>query len=194
VTRGTWCWSSLLGLLAAGCLAKSPGPRAESAPPATAVRAASPAGAGPRRAGLPPDPGALGSATIAGVDADGDGVRDDVQRFVMLSYPDSQRTQAALLQLARALQAWLAVPARDADAAHAAAEQSGRASECLFAVTTAEKAYAASTELKLRVLDTAARQDAFYAADALLGGSVFESHPDGGSGATCSFNPRDLPN
>src|SRR5205807_2765584 len=31
--------------------------------------------------GVPPNPGAAGNATLAGIDSDGDGVRDDVQRY-----------------------------------------------------------------------------------------------------------------
>ena len=32
---------------------------------------------------LPPDPGDVGKATLLGVDADGDGVRDDIQRYIV---------------------------------------------------------------------------------------------------------------
>ena len=45
---------------------------------------------------LPPDPGAAGKATLEGIDADGDGLRDDLQRFIAISYPDSGRTRAGL--------------------------------------------------------------------------------------------------
>ena len=49
-------------------------------------------------ANLPPDPGAAGKATLAGIDAGGDGVRDDVQRWIALTYPNSQKTRAVLTQ------------------------------------------------------------------------------------------------
>lgn len=42
-----------------------------------------------RFANLPPDPGAAGKATIDGVDADKDGVRDDVQRYIALNWGHS---------------------------------------------------------------------------------------------------------
>jgi hypothetical protein len=177
------CSVLLTTLLVAACLAKVPHPAANVS-----------LGAGTARAALPPDPGPRGRATIAGVDSDGDGARDDVQRFVILGYPDSQRMQAALLQLARGYQAWLAVRPNDAGAAFAASEKTDRAMECLFAVTTLERAYDARIQLKLQMLDTDARQDAFFAADALLSGSVFVGDPDGHTGATCTFKPETLPN
>lgn len=36
---------------------------------------------------LPPDPGEAGKATIAGIDSDNDGVRDDVQRLLAVRWP-----------------------------------------------------------------------------------------------------------
>lgn len=47
---------------------------------------------------LPPDPGEAGKATLAGIDSDNDGVRDDVQRWIVINYPNSQKTRAALVQ------------------------------------------------------------------------------------------------
>ena len=35
---------------------------------------------------VPPDPGEAGKQTIEGIDSDGDGVRDDVQRYIVLNY------------------------------------------------------------------------------------------------------------
>ena len=39
-------------------------------------------------AGLPPDPGEAGRRTLAGIDSDRDGIRDDLQRYVALTYGD----------------------------------------------------------------------------------------------------------
>lgn len=38
---------------------------------------------------LPPDPGEAGKQTLAGIDSDSDGVRDDVQRWIELTYSDA---------------------------------------------------------------------------------------------------------
>ena len=53
-------------------------------------------------ANLPPDP-----ATLAGIDSDNDGVRDDVQRWIVMNYPSSQKMRAALRQLAQDYQRFI---------------------------------------------------------------------------------------
>ncbi|MEP7162458.1 MAG: hypothetical protein ABI747_01705 [Candidatus Moraniibacteriota bacterium] len=54
--------------------------------------------------GLPPDPGEAGKATVAGIDSNGNGVRDDVERWIAFNYPASAKGRAALMQYARAYQ------------------------------------------------------------------------------------------
>lgn len=71
----------------------------------------------------PPDP-ALVDATVEGVDANANGIRDDVELAIFKKYPNSQRIRAAELQYAKALQmyltkvfnseTWLAVQTQDA--------------------------------------------------------------------------------
>lgn len=53
---------------------------------------------------LPSDPGELADATVAGVDANENGIRDDVELAVFKEYPDSAKTRAVLLQYALAMQ------------------------------------------------------------------------------------------
>ncbi len=53
---------------------------------------------------LPPDPGAEADKTIQGIDANKNGIRDDVELAIFKKYPDSAKTRAALLQYALALQ------------------------------------------------------------------------------------------
>jgi hypothetical protein len=55
---------------------------------------------------LPADPGTAGEATLAGIDTDVDGLRDDLQRFIALSHPrvSDRETRGALRELAQALQ------------------------------------------------------------------------------------------
>ncbi|MFQ3613864.1 MAG: hypothetical protein SNJ68_09160 [Cyanobacteriota bacterium] len=53
---------------------------------------------------LPPDPGEEGKRTLEGIDADGDGVRDDVQRAIYRLEPRDERKRRAMLQYARGLQ------------------------------------------------------------------------------------------
>ncbi|MSU45327.1 MAG: hypothetical protein EXS47_01730 [Candidatus Zambryskibacteria bacterium] len=53
---------------------------------------------------LPPDPGGEADKTIQGVDANKNGIRDDVELAIFKEYPNSAKTRAVLLQYALALQ------------------------------------------------------------------------------------------
>src|SRR3990167_6987221 len=53
---------------------------------------------------LPPPPGADADKTIQGIDANHNGIRDDVELAIFKEYPDSAKTRAVLLQYALALQ------------------------------------------------------------------------------------------
>jgi hypothetical protein len=55
---------------------------------------------------LPPDPGSAGKATLEGIDADNDGLRDDVQRAIWLRAPrpDQNALRLAMMQFAKARQ------------------------------------------------------------------------------------------
>ncbi|MCC7007893.1 MAG: hypothetical protein IT184_03680 [Acidobacteria bacterium] len=52
---------------------------------------------------LPPDPGEAGKQTLEGIDSDEDGVRDDIQRFIIINYPDRTQ-QNGLTQFVQSLQ------------------------------------------------------------------------------------------
>jgi hypothetical protein len=53
---------------------------------------------------LPPDPGIDADKTVQGIDANNNGIRDDVELAVFKEYPKSAKTRAVLLQYALALQ------------------------------------------------------------------------------------------
>ena len=82
---------------------------------------------------LPPDPGDEGKATVAGIDSDNDGVRDDVQRSIFLSYKDPT-LRSALMQQARAMQKYL-LDAHDQEKTITHAQELRNASACLRYVT-----------------------------------------------------------
>lgn len=52
-------------------------------------------------ASMPPDPGKEGNRTVLGIDADKDGVRDDVQRWIFARHPTDVYKRNALRQLAK---------------------------------------------------------------------------------------------
>jgi hypothetical protein len=80
---------------------------------------------------LPPDPGALADQTIAGVDANGNGIRDDVELAVFKAYPDSAKTRAVLLQYALLLQTEATSPILNKETATTASEEYSRAYDCI---------------------------------------------------------------
>jgi len=54
---------------------------------------------------LPPEPDpTANSATLAGIDSNGNGIRDDVERAIYLKYKDTPRVAIAALQYAKELQ------------------------------------------------------------------------------------------
>ena len=122
---------------------------------------------------LPPDPGEAGLETVAGVDSDSDGVRDDIQRFIALTYPDQPEVQKALTQYAEATQQSL-LETSDPVKAGANAEKNQKAIECLFfkdpgnASRTFDKIHAEILNTKERIL-------ANDKASSLLSGQIFPS-------------------
>ncbi len=84
---------------------------------------------------LPPDPGAEADKTVAGIDANGNGIRDDVEIAIFKMYPGSAKTRAVLLQYALALQMEMTQPLVNTGTVTAVAEDSGRAHLCVGEIT-----------------------------------------------------------
>ena len=80
---------------------------------------------------LPPDPGALANQTIAGIDANQNGIRDDVELAVFKEYPDSAKTRAVLLQYALALQMEVIQPIINQDTVTEVIREQSRAYDCV---------------------------------------------------------------
>ncbi|WP_224962442.1 hypothetical protein [Geomonas subterranea] len=59
---------------------------------------------------VPADPGAAGKATLAGVDSNHNGIRDDAERWIGESFPDCARFRAALAQVAFVVQKRITLP------------------------------------------------------------------------------------
>lgn len=79
---------------------------------------------------LPPDPGADADKTLAGIDANNNGIRDDVELAIFKQYPNSGKTRAVLLQYAIALQLETIDPLNEITAT-AIAEEDSRAYACI---------------------------------------------------------------
>jgi len=80
---------------------------------------------------LPPNPGALADQTVQGVDANNNGIRDDVELAVFDAYPKSAKTRAVLLQYALALQMETIQPFINTTIATEVIREESRADTCL---------------------------------------------------------------
>lgn len=80
---------------------------------------------------LPPDPGAEADKTVAGVDANKNGIRDDVELAIFKEYPKSAKTRAVLLQYALALQMEFTQPIINKETVTAVAEKTSAGYYCV---------------------------------------------------------------
>ncbi len=136
---------------------------------------------------LPPDPGEAGKQTLEGIDSDRDGVRDDVQRYIQLTYPDSARTRAGLSQYASSLDAFLrsAIGGDPTTASQALTA----AIDCATISTLGPSRIELAT-VKATVLNTRARSQAFIRASTAVTSFSGES----AGSASCASTPGLLSN
>lgn len=80
---------------------------------------------------LPPDPGAEADKTVAGIDANANGIRDDVELAIFKEYPNSAKTRAVLLQYALALQMEVTQPFVNTEIATEVVREQSRAYDCV---------------------------------------------------------------
>jgi len=80
---------------------------------------------------LPPDPGAEADKTVAGIDANKNGIRDDVELAIFKEYPSSAKTRAVLLQYALALQMEVTQPIVNKDTVTEVVREQSRAHYCV---------------------------------------------------------------
>jgi hypothetical protein len=141
---------------------------------------------------LPPDPGEAGKATLAGIDSDNDGVRDDVQRWIALTYPNSAKTRAALTQGTINVQQAL-LYADDKEHSIQIATDNSRYVECLTYIFP-DDAPDIGAALLAETLNTDSRSRAYLAYDRQLGGQVFHGRRMDEWKTSCSFDVDSLEN
>jgi len=141
---------------------------------------------------LPPDPGEAGKATLEGIDSDHDGVRDDIQRYIVLNYLDSAKTRTALTQYAKAVQTTLP-EANDKQASLENEKEVSGAMDCLmYIVGSALKAAPVLNMLHKELVNTQERKSAYDRYDGQLSGGVFYAPPVDQRASFCKFNPNQL--
>ena len=80
---------------------------------------------------LPPDPGSEADKTVQGIDANKNGIRDDVELVIFNAHPNSAKTRAVLLQYALALQMETTQSVVNTDTATEVVREEDRAGYCL---------------------------------------------------------------
>ncbi len=78
---------------------------------------------------------AMYDATVQGLDANKNGIRDDVELAIFNAYPKSAKTRAVLLQYALALQLETTQPIVNTDTVTAVAEETSRSYLCVSNLT-----------------------------------------------------------
>lgn len=142
---------------------------------------------------LPADPGEAGKLTLAGIDSDADGIRDDVQRYIALSYQNSEKTRAALSQSAFSMQGFL-LDANDKDASLTHALEDTSALDCLIYILGIDGAMGAFGDLRAEVLNTPDRSRAYIKANQQLSGHNFQLTPIDQRKLGCAFDPDSMEN
>jgi len=123
---------------------------------------------------------------VAGTDADGDGVRDDVQAWIQSAYPDPV-VRSAARQLAVSLQAMLVNTSGESGALAAAAAMNA-AIDCLYALDPA--AFGGRVDaVEAAVVNTGNRARAYARAGAHLSGDVFTVSTVADNIASCGAAP-----
>ena len=116
---------------------------------------------------LPPDPGGEADKTIQGIDANANGVRDDVELAIFKEYPDSAKTRAVLLQYALALQMEVTQPIMNTGTVIATVQEEDRSYLCIGNIFSREnmdifisESDALRSFVKNRQLNTQQRKEA----------------------------------
>lgn len=84
---------------------------------------------------IPTDPGEAGKASLAGVDSNANGVRDDAERWIAETFPTCAGLRAALSQVALVVQRKIVVPEMTEEAKERIAVEEGSAIACFAAVS-----------------------------------------------------------
>lgn len=118
---------------------------------------------------IPPDPGEAGKATLEGIDSDGDGVRDDVQRWIVVTYPESEKLRKGMFQYANALQQAL-IDSADESVSVTNAEKADIAAICLVVIAPD----ISPAEMRSEMINTEERMTAYLQYDDHLAGKMFD--------------------
>jgi hypothetical protein len=117
------------------------------------------------------------SSDIAGPDANGNGVRDDIEEYIVKNYTN-EKERKAVMQDARAMQASLLVDVSDILAIKKVGLQMSRSVNCLFSIFNAEgdlkqNPHAISRQVEAITTNTKPRLKAYLAYNHALDGTTW---------------------
>jgi hypothetical protein len=135
---------------------------------------------------VPPDPGDAGKATLEGIDSDADGVRDDIQRYIISSQFCNMSLTDALFQLTKIEQRFLIAP-HEEELLGKLDDQRTSAHDCLEHFAGPTLARRLVLDLKAEMLNTAARSEAYFQALKVKGARPFFLKDESALKAGCAF-------
>ena len=136
-----------------------------------------------RQHSVPAEPDASANkATITGIDSNGDGIRDDVERWIAATWKPGSKEFFAVRQLARDNQGFITdiVSINDVTK-HAKMDVTAKAIACAWIAYPGFPGKAGDgllVSVKEQTLNTAARWKAFYDGDAKMGGAISDGKYD----------------
>ena len=139
---------------------------------------------------VPPDPGPAGDATVAGIDSKGVGIRDDVQRWIAKTYPNSAIMRAAAAQIALTTQKQITTPGMTSDTAYQLGATDVNAVCCLIDSSSLTGLPDKLKEIKIAQLNTRQRANAYSSFQRRMGSRAFLIP----KGDTCDVSSSSLPN
>lgn len=131
--------------------------------------------------------------TLEGIDSDHDGVRDDLQKWILLNYPNSEKRRMALTQYVKAVEEFI-LAADNKELSITWANSIEKEHFCTNYVFGLDDAIKARDELRSQILNTKARVQAYKIADSHLGGTFGIQTRIEQWKTFCTFDPDALPN
>lgn len=141
---------------------------------------------------------ALNDATLSGVDSDGNGVRDDIDRYITLKYPQSEKMRSSLSQYAKAIE--ILVIGGGTQASYLKVLNDSL--DCLSAtfmtndgdVSGGLHVAAISKEIESLVLNTPERAKSYASSNVLLSGAISQGTSFEDQASRCMAAPSSFPN
>lgn len=135
-----------------------------------------------------PDP-KKNNATVAGIDSDNDGIRDDIQRWINEEFNSQPKTKAAIRQVAIGRQLDL-LSVNDIEKSKISGKKLLDNLTCLGAIAGSDEGVKIDSALKAKLLNTKDRLYAEIKANANFSGQAWSYPID--EKALCNFNPDEL--